>query len=66
MEFTFVFQGMKLTSPDRYIVDQYGNRFMVFEDIRGNKFQISRDELVIDMATGNCTKKNNEVNVKRI
>lgn len=66
MEFTFVFNGATLKSPDRYVVDQYGNRFMIFSDGNGGKFKISRDSLTIDMQTGNCVQRNKEILVTRI
>lgn len=63
MEFTFVFNSMTLKSPDKYMVDQFGNRFMIFSDGNGNRFKISRDALEIDMRTGMCKQRNNEINV---
>lgn len=66
MEFTFVFNGQTLKSPDKYLVDQYGNRFMVFADATGNKFKICRDSLTIDMATGQCVQRNKDILVTRI
>lgn len=66
MEFTFTFNGTRLTSPDKYVVDQYGNRFMVFSDGNGNKFKISRDSLEINMETGMCSQRNKEINVVKL
>lgn len=66
MEFTFVFNGTMLKSEDKYFVDQYGNRFMIFSDGNGGKFRISRDSLTIDMQTGQCVQRNKEILVTRI
>jgi len=66
MEFTFVFEGKALKSPDRYKVDQYGNRFMIFSDGNGNKFQISRDALDINVETRICTQRNKEIHVVKL
>ncbi len=63
MEFTFVFEGKTLTSPDKYMLDEYRNRFMIFSDTAGNKFKISRDALEINLETGTCSSRNNEINV---
>ncbi len=65
MEFKFVFNGQTLISPDRYVVDGYGNRYMIFSDTSGSKFKIRRDDLQIDMNTGICTQRNREINVMR-
>jgi hypothetical protein len=64
-QFTFVHNGVTLTNPNKYIVDQYGNRYMMFTDASGNKFKIRRDDLNIDMATGKCTPRNKVVNVMK-
>ena len=66
MEFTFIFNGMTLKSPDKYMVDQYGNRFMIFSDGNGHKFKISRDALEINMETGQCVQRNKEINVVKL
>jgi len=66
MEFTFVFNGTTLTSPDRYMVDDYGNRFMIFSDGNGNRFKISRDAFEINMETGICTQRNKEIRVVKL
>jgi len=66
MEFTFIFEGKTLTSPDKYMLDQFRNRFMVFSDGNGNKFKIPRDSLEIDMGTGICTARNNEIAVVKL
>jgi len=66
MEFTFVYNGQTLTSPDRYLTDQYGNRFMIFSDASGSKFKISRDALNIDMQTGQCVQRNRDILVTRV
>ena len=65
-QFTFVFNGETLTNPNKYIVDQYGNRYMVFTNSTGSKFKIRRDDLMIDMTTGKCTQRNKVINVMRM
>ena len=66
MEFTFIFEGKSLTSPDKYMLDQFGNRFMIFSDGNGNRFKIPRDDLEINMENGMCTSRKNEVNVLKL
>ncbi|MDD5416919.1 MAG: hypothetical protein PHU12_03005 [Candidatus Aenigmarchaeota archaeon] len=66
MEFTFVFNEQTLVSPDKYVVDQYGNRYMIFSDGNGGKFKICRDQLIINMETGQCVQRNKEINVMKI
>ncbi len=66
MEFTLTLNGQILKSPDKYVVDNYGNRYMIFSDGSGNKFKISRDQLIIDMTTGACKQRNKEINVLKV
>lgn len=66
MEFTLLFNNSNLTSPDKYVVDQYGNRYMVFSDAAGNKFKIRRDDIIIDMGTGKCTSRHKTLNALRL
>ena len=58
--FVLVYNGVKLTNNNRYTVDQYGNRFMVFKDSGGNTVKFYRDDLVIDHATGDCKLKDDK------
>ncbi|MBU3896953.1 MAG: hypothetical protein KJ697_03410 [Nanoarchaeota archaeon] len=57
-KFTLVLDEKTLTSPDRYGVDQFGNRFMMFTDSAGNKTRVRRDDMIIDMETGICKQRN--------
>jgi len=65
-KFTFVFNGTTLTSPDKYFVDKYGNRYMIFSDGGGNQFKIRRDDLVIDLYTGKCISRLKEISMIKI
>lgn len=65
-QFTFVFNGATLMNPNKYVVDQYGNRYMIFVDDAGNKFKIRRDDLNIDMESGKCVQRNKAINVVKL
>jgi len=62
-KFKFAFNGMTLESQDKYFVDKYGNRYMLFSDGNGNKFKIKRDDLIIDMGTGECRQRHKEMDI---
>ena len=65
-KFTFVFDGMTLRSEDKYFVDKYGNRYMLFSDGNGNNFKLKRDDLIINLETGECKQRIKEINLVRI
>ena len=64
-KFTFVFDEMRLVSEDKYFVDQYGNRHMLFSDGNGNNFKIRRDDLIINLETGECKARIKEIKLIR-
>jgi hypothetical protein len=66
MEFTFVLDGMTLKSEDKYFVDKYGNRYMKFSDGNGNNFKVRRDDLIINLETGECKSRLKEINLVKI
>lgn len=65
-KFIFVFDGTTLASPDKYFVDRYGNRYMLFSDANGNKFKVKRDDLVINIETGECKPRIKEINLVKM
>jgi|GEM_PF-3657038 hypothetical protein len=59
-EKTFVLfvNGEEFISPDKYFVDFYGNRYMIFEGKNSaHKIKVYRDDLEIDLSSGKCKLK---------
>ncbi|MBU5574902.1 MAG: hypothetical protein QXF15_01935 [Candidatus Aenigmatarchaeota archaeon] len=57
-QFILILNGEEFISPDKYVVDFYGNRYMIFESkSRAFKIKVYRDDLEIDMVTGKCKLK---------
>ncbi len=65
-KFKFVFDGVILTSQDKYFVDKYGNRYMIFSDGNGNSFKIKRDDLTINLETGECKPRIKEISIVKV
>jgi hypothetical protein len=53
-QYVLSWHGIDFTNPNKLRIDNYGNRYMDFNDGKGNVLVWRRDDLVIDHATGAC------------